>query len=289
MRQRIKPSEFVPLLGAADKVRVNHDSEECSGGRDSMIVERKSDGTIVAYCFRCGGVGVSRERGYYKPPARTATSSHTPTVPSHMGGGCPSVPSDTVQWPAFPSSARRWLIEAGLGQTDTDKLGIVWSDAWGGLVIPVLNNGVVRGNILRRFDPKLYRKYSADPRLCFGHYDASHMPNVVLTEDYLSCYRVARCGYNSIALMGTEISTEIINAIHEQCYVVAAIFLDADNPTVRIKARKIAKSLPFLRTVMIETGDDPKHMSDKDLACLLNTTFSTCSPSVTTTTGSSDS
>ena len=40
-----------------EKIRVNHDVPDCYGTSKSMIIERKTNGDVTAYCFRCGKSG----------------------------------------------------------------------------------------------------------------------------------------------------------------------------------------------------------------------------------------
>jgi hypothetical protein len=88
-------------------------------------------------------------------------------------------------------------------------------------------------------------------------------------EDILSCYRVHEAGFDAIALMGTEIKDGVVAAVQEGRYKEAVVFLDADNPTVRMKARRIAKRLAFTSTRVLETGKDPKRHTEEQLKCLL--------------------
>lgn len=82
---------------------------------------------------------------------------------------------------------------------------------------------------------------------------------VVIVEDVLSAWRVSEV-CDTIALCGTELHSPVINAVAQEGYTDAVVWLDADNPVVRMKARKIANRLNGLAaTHMVETGKDPKH------------------------------
>ena len=53
---RLNKEDYLEIgqgLECGQKVRVSHDTAECSGSSKSLLIERKEDGTISAYCFRC--------------------------------------------------------------------------------------------------------------------------------------------------------------------------------------------------------------------------------------------
>ena len=171
-------------------------------------------------------------------------------------------------WADYPALAQRWLLGGGFDSTLCSKYGVVWSDRSDALFLPVLRNGETAGYAMRKLSPKTYRSLTADFPRFFG-WMKDNTTNVVLVEDVLSCYRVHEAGFDSIALMGTEIKDSVIDAVREGRYGAAVIFLDADNPTVRMKARRIAKRLPFVHTRVLETGKDPKRHTEEELKCLL--------------------
>jgi DNA primase len=72
-----------------------------------------------------------------------------------------------------------------------------------------------------------------------------------------------------MGLLGVSIKPQAIEAILKAGYEEAVVFLDGDNPQVRMAARAIAKRLPFLRTRIVETGTDPKDYSKEELSCLI--------------------
>jgi hypothetical protein len=139
------------------------------------------------------------------------------------------------------------------------------------LYIPVLKMFNLVGWTRRTFSPKDYRPVPLVPmESFFAHYGMPETGTVVLTEDTISAYRCfVESSHDSISLMGTEIRDTIVDTIMRHRYHTAIVFLDGDNPIVRMKARKIAKRLPFLSTRIIEDGRDPKRHSKEELTCLL--------------------
>ena len=77
------------------------------------------------------------------------------------------------------------------------------------------------------------------------------------------------CNGDSIAIFGVHPKPSIVQRILMGDYDKAYIFLDGDNPTVRMKAREIPKRLPFIKCEIIETGCDPKHLSKEQIEELI--------------------
>lgn len=272
MSGRMTLEEFEHLAPAyVGSVRANHTSDTCSGGRDSMIVTRKSDGTVNAHCFRCGAWGLHLPSSYRRSVAEIRggigrcdeAASHRTVRGKPESGGA-------AGYRACPIVVRAWLAEAHItGEAETR--GFEWFDKDNHLYIPVLKSDVLVGWARRSFNPKDYRPVMlVESSKFFAHYASTEAGTVVLCEDVLSAYRCFRdTMHDSIALMGTEIKDSIIQTVMEKGYHTAIVFLDGDNPTVRMKARKIAKRLPFLNTRIIEDGRDPKRHSPGELSCLL--------------------
>jgi hypothetical protein len=117
---------------------------------------------------------------------------------------------------------------------------------------------------------KWYKALTLDNDSFFGYYphtgEASE--TVVIVEDVLSALKCREVA-DTIALCTTSIRPLAVRRVLEKGYKEAVIFLDADNPTVRMNARKIARKLSFLRTRIIETGRDPKYYDVEALKALI--------------------
>lgn len=153
----------------------------------------------------------------------------------------------------------------------------LWSDQEQALYIPVHQDTsafgpVVVGWIKRGFDPKSYKTLRIAQKPLWGlyrHPGATPLPDrpLCLTEDVLSALRVSPI-MDALACCGTELHSEAATFILTEGYSRAIIFLDADNPTVRMKAREMAKKLP-IPTSLVETGKDPKHYPEAELRTIL--------------------
>lgn len=247
---RLKLEEWTHLIPSSiGKVRANHVGPHCEGGRDSMIVERKEDGTANAYCFRCGASGYYSPTRYFKPPAKAHAPSDGSTTRYHDG-----VPADASrEWAAFPRETREWLLRGGVDSAIATSRGVLWSESREKLYIPVGDGWVVRG-----FSPKFYRVLGG---IKFGHQHSSVINNrCVIVEDTLSMWKCSQV-IDSIALLGSKMKWEVVSKILEEKYELVYIWLDNDNTQVKMGARKIVKQLPFVETKVINTDKDPKYYS----------------------------
>lgn len=280
---RMRREEWIGFAPShVGKVRANHTADYCEGGRASMVVERKSDGTLSAYCFRCLRNGFARADGTPYPRVaalkRTAHAGSDDTVEElrlsagSAGGysGRSGPPSSAVgEWKRFGSLAKAWLLKARLTPTKIEEEGFLWDEASQELFIPIKHEGNVVGWQARSFagEGKKYTTMAEDKSKLFSHYVTGS--NVLLiTEDVLSALRGAEI-CDSMGLLGVSLKPSAIVAIAQKNYDKCVVFLDGDNPQVKLAARKIVKRLPFLRTVVVETGKDPKHHSKEELECLI--------------------
>lgn len=178
-----------------------------------------------------------------------------------------------VDNPDFPREGREWLAKSGFTLADADGRGCVWSRREGALFLPVVREGqsafgdALPGYMRRKWSPKSYNvmRLTEDPLwgLYRGPeglpYQLGGKRPVVIVEDVLSAWRISEV-CDAIALCGTELHSTVISAVAQEGYTDVVVWLDADNPVVRMKARKIANRLNGLATThMIETGKDPKH------------------------------
>ncbi len=278
---RIHKEDFVHLAPSRPgSVRVNHNDGQCSGDSKSLIITRKPDESISCYCFRCGGTGYySGGRSYSSPDSIREKFAG---VDSHVDEATGIyLPGDiTTALPDFPQAVRAWLSKAGITATGVETAGIVWSDTTQMLYLPVVQEtsafGPVHvGFVQRLFDPKRYLTLTKDKDRFYGFLRASegHMEGrerrVVLVEDIISGLRMREI-CDTLVLCGTELRPHAMNLLIKEGYRKATVFLDADNPTVKMKARKIAKKLSWMDVSIIETGNDPKHYSATQLEKLIH-------------------
>lgn len=276
MRHRLLPKreyiEFAPDMPGI--VRVNHQSDYCSGDSPSMLVERKQDGSVSGYCFRCGGSGWTGAglRHLSTTEIRTRAARRSEDYQTIVGGI--AVPDDASgSYSDFPGTARAWLSKAGLTEERIEHENFLWSEEKSCLYIPVRQTGELVGYVQRYMcegGEKIYRTLKLDNRNFFGYYPKEvdkTTEKVVVVEDVLSGLRMSEI-HDTLSILGTNLSPAAVSLILAKGYKEALIFLDADNPTVRSEARRIAKKLPFLPVRLIEPGRDPKLFTKEQLQVL---------------------
>ncbi|MCI0556978.1 MAG: hypothetical protein MN733_00665 [Nitrososphaera sp.] len=239
-------------------VRVVHEGncyDESLSKSRSLKIERRSDGTITAMCFRCGARYFGRDRSY------------TPLVPGRAPATQSAAPGGaTYDLATWPSAARTWLRKARLTQQHCDRYKIGYVDAVGvtipepggsGYLVRPFNNGnskyLVRGGMA---------DFIAPPQ------EARRGPTAVLVEDCLSAIRVADCGATGVALLGTYLKDETKEKVLG--YERLVLWLDDDNPTVRgIQARLGATLRQFAPTYVVRGRQEPKNIPGRDILYVL--------------------
>ena len=267
----LRTEEFLPYApdDVGRKVRVNHESSDCTGGSNAMVVERKDDG-VYAKCFRCGKYGRSIEgkpRHFFAKKAGAyvgRSSSSDDAMPRDSE-------SDVKDW---PSRARLWITQGGLTPLDSKTYGISYSPSLGRVVIPISYDGEYRGYLARKiFDEDQGPKYwirSKDPsRMLFRVVNPNHSEVVVLCEDVLSAIRIGK-HMTSFAILGTETSDFALKELTKGKRH-GIIFLDYDNRIVIKKSRVLKNRLELLldKVNLVNKSIDPKQLSDKDLYNIL--------------------
>lgn len=268
----LRTEEYMPYApdDVGDRVRVNHDSDDCSGDSNSMTIERKHDG-VYAKCFRCGKYGVSREA---KPRHFFATKEAERI--DHDSSGAIRLPYDSErvvrEW---PSKARVWVARARITDEEVERYGLAYSARLGRVVLPIYSDGDMVGYQARKIydddpGPKYYTRTKHPDRMVFISSNPSHSDTIVLCEDVLSAIRVGRF-VSSGAILGTSTSDYALGVLTEgRKYGI--IYLDYDNRIVINNTIKLKNKLELLldRVSLISNSIDPKQLSDKDLESLLS-------------------
>ncbi len=268
----LRTEEFMPYApdDIGRKARANHDSPDCAGGSNSMIVERKDDG-VYAKCFRCGKFGRSLEgkpRHFFptsKASSDGAYASRDVTMPR----------DSTTDDRSWPSGARVWVGQARVTPTESKTYGIAYSATLGRIVIPISSGGEFIGFLARKIfkedeGPKYYMRTKQPTKMVFMINNMNHPDVVVLCEDVLSAIRIGR-HVSSCAILGTEVSDYAINKLTKDRRH-GIVFLDYDNRIVIKKSRVLKNRLELLldKVHLINTRIDPKNLDDKELSDLLN-------------------
>lgn len=256
-------------------VRVNHVSPMCSGGRDCAVLSCQS-GAYRFKCFRCGAWGAIRpykaghRGGRYPPTGPTLDGPCRADTVASGGMSGPALPPDcTTDWREWPEMPKAWLALAHVDEAQATAHGFQWSPVTERLYYPIKVDGRPVGWQVRGFNPKYSRYWPIEPGR-YGYAPNKGSRHLVVVEDWISALRVSEHA-NALALLGTEVPHPTLSWIvaHRHRWDCAAVYLDGDNPTVRMKARNIARLLPFRDKRVVETGADPKHESPEALRQIL--------------------
>jgi hypothetical protein len=265
----LKHKEFVPLAPDSGFVRVNHDSMECAGDSQSMKIEVKEDGSLFAYCHRCG------KSGRYNTPYFTAAKaarnhSQADSLARRSGQRADGYKRATCDMDQWSPDARQWIIKAGISQLEVTANDIRYDKEIDGIFLSVRNHHGLCGYILRRLNydgPKCINDFdcTAVPICHVSRPPISSSDMVVLVEDILSCIKVGR-QYNAVALLGTTASTPLINWLGKT-YNEYVVWLDDDSKIVKNKQRVLRNTLSLLGESRIITGvgRDPKYLSNTEI------------------------
>lgn len=261
--------------------RVAHD---CGGGQP-MVVYHDSEGWS-AYCHRCGLPGrVSRPKESLaerleREARRKATDQ---AAAASLAPPLPPVP-DPRDWPL---SARVWLYKAGLSNDDIIEQGIYYHEKTERVIIPMVEDGKLVAWTGRAADwtpasrrPKYLNQNGSGKGGGVRLGDPAFAP--VLTEDWLSAFRIAGAGGHGLCLLGTKVTPELLaRAVSLGTAAVPSaprvgVWLDNDlgrylsNPGREAagKARRLLEA-QGVEVVTIVTEKDPKLYSRKEVACLL--------------------
>ena len=235
----------------------------CGGGSSrelSLDVRQEETGVMRLKCWRssCDWYGITVTDKNAKIQAKTIK------------------PARPYSSPLYPLSSllKRILVQAYALRPE------LWSaHGWrmgesGELVMPVLDNyGSVRGHVTRTFDvPKRCFTFKATSQPWLDHWQADDGGNspLVVVEDCLSACRLAGCGYDAIALLGTSISIDQAKEIRDVGLgreVYLALDNDAFVKSLKLcdKLRHIVPMTPILLLEDIKTMD-----SDAEIIGLFN-------------------
>ena len=255
------------------QVHINH--EGCPSGEDRKrrLYIKRTVGGIVAYCHHCCEHGFVREKG------REGTR-----LSLWLKGKDIDVPSITEDPP-------RGFAGASLSYHGLAWLTKYWCNNncayFGGVydephkVTLTLHNpdNTVIGWQVRNLRPDAKPKYITQYMSGKNRGDASWFTadkkHLVITEDYLSAYRVRRdTGLSSVALLKTSVSDRTLLQIAELNFPHISIWLDPDSAGVHgaLEAyKKLAHFLPTdtMITTIFKPEKEPKECTVDELKAVL--------------------
>jgi hypothetical protein len=254
-----------------EQVHVNHVG--CSAGEDKkqrLYIKRTSKG-IVAYCHHCAEAGFASDS---RSGNRMATWLTAPEIPPLRSINAMPILS------GLSIEAQAWLLEH---YCNTGYFGFNGVKEKHNQIALTLRNpetdviGYQVRNLLPGATPKYITSYISN---CYkGDSAWFHYPRnktLVITEDYLSAYRVCQDNVgnvSSLALLRTTITDRTLLQIYELGFEKVIIWLDPDEAGKK-GALKAQKELThFLSTdtsiQCIDIGKEPKECTVDELQTIL--------------------
>jgi len=264
--------DMYDYLESGQSIRVNHDSPDCDGSSNSMIVERKDDGNLSIYCFRCGrrgfyGSGITLKSKEAREGCNTTQANDYKLSPK-------SLPEGDSRVESWPPEARAWIRRGRITDEEVLRYGIIYSPVIRRVIIPWYDDN---GNLCHYQTRKIhdedtgpkYLSYwnSRDPVILGGSRVGNRM---VFVEDYLSGMRIARYCPVTV-LLGVNLLEQHILFMVEHGYTEFLVWLDDDRFQVRTAQLNIKRTLDKIGKCLIYHGKgvDPKELTDTQIQQLL--------------------
>ena len=263
--QWLDVARTLPLGG---KVRIAH---HCATTKD-MIVSNSPQG-LSAYCFRCGPVGY-RPHGKQTLQERTELIERTRKYERELAAQPrPKLPDDySID---IPPQFTGWLDKAGITERLRRQYRIGWSHSLHRIIVPVYSRdgdlSYWQGRAVLPVKPKYINPKVNKDGLCFWAGDHKQRDVIVITEDILSAIRVSE-SLPAASLLGCKVSDRQALDIGE--YRRVFIWLDPDSAGIK-GAREARRKLNLLTdTSIIQSYLDPKELSRREIADILDVPFS---------------
>ena len=242
-------------------IRINHEDDHCSGSSKSLKIERKEDGTISAYCFRCGKRGFHTTDFSRVQAARKVSGFHVGRDATARRGN--DKPRDATQATStWPLPAISWLKQWGLTRDETTQNRIAYSPHFNRITFDISWDGEYNGYVARRVDPAgngpKWLQFASTPYYQRCSEEGSDV--LVLVEDVISAIRVARVA-DVIALLTTTLNDDTLAKIAN--YDRYVVWLDDDNRQVKMNQLKLARRLSAFAPTKVIHDTDPKRCSDE--------------------------
>lgn len=254
----LKHDEFLPYApDSVGKIRINHESDSCHGGRDSMIISRKPDGSVNAYCFRCGGKGWSGSDTIDPYKHRQVIEERVSLV----------LPDDLIDVHDCDNvEAIMYVHNAGLYDIAPSHWSFYYSETANRVyVINAKDDNVWLARSLekkpsRKWIENLGNKY--DTCMFTNNIDPALDDDLFIVEDIISALSLNRLGYKVLCLYGSEFTARHRLLIDKADVHNVYVWMDNDTTSIKLKQANIKESLSMLKDTDIEickTEHDPKH------------------------------
>ena len=265
----LSKEEYLPFAPDeyGKQIHINH--ERCEAGTDTkkrLYIRRLEDGSVISYCHHCCKSGRHSEAKFRSLEAIKGRTSYTDS-----GSSIISLPSDyETSVSAWPAKARAWVYRYGITDEEITKYGIGYTPREKRIVLPSWENGELLGFQTRKiFEEDTGPKYTTyHNKKNFVWKDLTGSSTLVICEDVLSAIKLHRY-YASMALLSTHLHK--CNYHYLFNYTSILIYLDNNNPEVKLKALSMKKELEMYGSLVkiISIEKDPKQLSNEELRNLI--------------------
>jgi hypothetical protein len=249
-----------------DQVHINHTGCEAGEDKKRRLYIKRTERGLVAYCHHCNESG-------------SAKDNNSGRMSSWLGKKT-TVATTVAAKPilaALPTAGKMWLMTNYCSSSTEYFNGVA---AEGMKVALTLHNpeseviGWQIRNLERGATPKYlthYIKNSVRGDASWFHKDNKAL---VITEDYLSAYRVHKdTGLSSVALLRTTMSDKTLLQVYDLEFKDIFIWLDPDDAGVKGTTdvyRKLTHFLPTTTNIaMLGINKEPKECEPADLCHIL--------------------
>lgn len=248
-----------------EQVHINHIGCEAGEDKKRRLYIKRTDKGIVAYCHHCN------ESGFVKDTTERLASW------TNKAATAATVRSTKPILAALTTEGKVWLHN-NYCEADNKVFNGVVSEA-SKVALTLLNpQGEQIGWQIRNLAPNATPKYTTYYNNSVHKGDPSwfHLASkmLVITEDYLSAYRVHKnTGFSSVALLRTSLSDRTLMQIHDLSFDAVIIWLDPDEAGIegaKKAYKKLNHFLPTTTTVAIFGCEkEPKEYTPAELASVL--------------------
>jgi hypothetical protein len=243
------------------QVNVNHIGCEAGEDKKKRLYIKRIEKGLMAYCHHCNQKGFAKDGdtrlGSWvtgKPTTVVKTQQKPILGPLSLGG-------------------KIWLHQNNC--TSTSKLFSGILDDPKKVAMTLQNvEGATIGWQIRNLVPDAVPKYTTyfinAKDKSESAWFCSNAKTLVITEDYLSAYRVSRdVGFSSMALLRTTITDKTLLQIYDMGFKEIYIWLDSDEAGVK-GAAKVSKTLRHflpsdVKLMTIHSNEEPKHLTPEEL------------------------
>lgn len=237
-------SRKIQHCGSSPAARINH-----------------SNAGVSLYCFRCG------EQEFIPHGPRSAAEILAAREATKELTEARSIPKRCVGLTDtnVPSEALLWILRTGLTPEEaTSAYGFKYDPKTRRVCIP-LEGGFLARAVFKE-SPKYVRAGSMDQVVWEQRVAGSD--SCVICEDVLSAIRVYRCGFSSIAILGTSVSVTAAAVLGGYKNVICWTDGDAAGDAAWLKLRR-RMSLHDVTLNRIRTDADPKNLSTNEIKRLI--------------------